>query len=123
MASSQLMADAPESLYSDRQDFSARFRPSPTFQWQTPPVSLDSLYGLAQSLETGQDEFTPIQAWFELARRYPVDYLIRNLDRIRREFKGIVRCVVYGAAIEKLAFESIVHRVLGPAPTLQISDD
>lgn len=117
MASSYVMASAPLSVYEERQKFKKFFRPSPTLQWSTSPVSLEALHSLAQSLNPGTDEVAPVQAWFELALRYPVEVLTNQdvLDTLKREFKGVVRCVVFGAAIERSVFESIVFRVLGPA--------
>ncbi|TQV99848.1 hypothetical protein V2A60_005278 [Cordyceps javanica] len=116
MASSYLMANAPESIYTERNAFNARFRSSPTLQWPSSTVTLDSLHGLAQSLNPGGDEIAPVQAWFELAGRYPVDLLLQpsTLEALKREFKGVVRCVAFGAAMERGAFESILLRVLGP---------
>ncbi|KAM3513815.1 hypothetical protein MY11210_002540 [Beauveria gryllotalpidicola] len=120
MASSYLMASAPESVYDERAALASRFRSSPAaLQWPAAAaaVTLDSLHGLAQSLNPGGvDEVAPVQAWFELAARYPVDTLLQPavLDALKREFKGVVRCVAFGAAMERGAFESIVMRVLGP---------
>lgn len=116
MASSYLMANAPESIYSERDAFNSRFRSSPTLQWPASTVTLDSLYGLAGSLNPGTAEVAPVQAWFELASRYPIDLLLQpvNLESLKREFKGVARCVAFGAAMEREAFESIILRVLGP---------
>lgn len=117
MASSYLMANAPNSIYSDRKAFTSMFRSSPTLQWQASPISLESLYGLAQSLNPGTEEVTPVQAWFELVARYPLESLFHEptLEILKREFKGVTHCVMYGAVIERNAFESITLRVLGPA--------
>ncbi|CEJ95116.1 hypothetical protein VHEMI10616 [[Torrubiella] hemipterigena] len=117
MASSYFMASAPESVYKDRKAFTSRFRTNPTLQWQASPVSLESLHGLAQSLNPGTDEIAPVQAWFELAVRYPIERLFDQalLENLKREFRGVVRCVVFGAAIERSAFESIIARVMGPS--------
>lgn len=110
------MANAPESIYNERQAFNSRFRSSPTLQWPSSTVTLDTLYGLAQSLNPGTEEITPIQAWFELATRYPIELLLQpaTLEALKREFKGVVRCVAFGAAMERVAFESVIFRVLGP---------
>ena len=115
MASSYVMANAPESVYKQREAFTSRFRSSPTLQWQSSPVTLDSLYGLAQCLNPGGEEVAPVQAWFELANRYPIDVLLKpaTLVALMRELKGVVRCVAFGAAMEREAFESVVVRVLG----------
>ncbi|ATY65049.1 hypothetical protein A9K55_004767 [Cordyceps militaris] len=117
MASSYLMANAPESVYAEREGFRSRFRSGPTLQWPASTVTLDSLYGLAQSLNPGSEEIAPVQAWFELATRYPIDTLLlrpATLETLKREFKGVVRCVAFGAAMERESFESIILRVLGP---------
>lgn len=116
MASSYLMANAPENIYSERQAFNSRFRSSPTLQWPSSTVTLDSLHGLAKALNPGNEEVAPVQAWFELASRYPIEMLLQplTLESLKREFKGVVRCVAFGAAMERQAFESIISRVLGP---------
>lgn len=126
MATTYCMANAPENVYSDRQDFkkkrfsrSTSRSASPTLQWNTSGITLESLYGLAQSLNPSNDlELTPVQAWFELAARYPSGILLERsaLQALQREFKGVVKCVEFGAAMERLAFESVVGRVLGPIP-------
>lgn len=123
-ASAYLMASAPESVYGQREAFKSsgrgiwprRSRGPPVLSWPAPTLSLASLLGLARSFNPGRLETTPVQAWFELASRYHVGRLLGSsaLDALLREFKGVVRCVEYGAAIERLAFESIVTRVLGP---------
>ncbi|KAM4054923.1 BZIP-type transcription factor [Hirsutella rhossiliensis] len=128
IASAYLMASAPESVYTQREAFnspgrsiwrrsSRRSASPPVLSWPAPAMTLASLLGLARSLNPGEDETTPVQAWFELAARYPASLLLGGgaLDALLREFKGVVRCVQYGAAIERLAFESVVARVLGPS--------
>ncbi|KAI9903164.1 hypothetical protein N3K66_002516 [Trichothecium roseum] len=83
-------------------------------QWKTPErISLAALEGLASSLNPGDLELTPVQAWFELAARYPAGVLLRAdvLSALKVELKGVVRCVYYGAAMERGAFESVVQRV------------
>ncbi|KAK9438785.1 alanine racemase [Metarhizium brunneum] len=122
MASAYCMAPAPESVYAGRAALAAKkpgkaAAPRPSFQWGASGITLESLHGLAASLNPGDLEITPVQAWFELARRYPVEVLLGGtvLDTLQREFNGVVRCVMYGAVIERLAFESIIARVLGPS--------
>lgn len=83
-------------------------------RWKTPErISLAALEGLASSLNPGDLELTPVQAWFELAARYPAALLLRAdvLSALKVELKGVVRCVYYGAAMERGAFESVVQRV------------
>lgn len=119
MATAYCMASAPENVYTDRSalESKSKSKPKPTFQWGASGITLESLYGLAASLNPGDLEVTPVQAWFELASRYPVHVLMGGnlLDTLQREFNGAVRCVMYGAVIERVAFESIIARVLGPS--------
>ncbi|KND95139.1 hypothetical protein TOPH_00325 [Tolypocladium ophioglossoides CBS 100239] len=119
MASAYCMASAPETVYTDREalDSKKKRSRSPPLQWAALGTTLKSLHGLARSLNPGGQEIAPVQAWFELASRYPVDILMGDgvLDTLQREFRGVVRCVAFGAAIERLAFESVITRVLGPS--------
>lgn len=121
MASSFVMQYAPSTFYDARtalrehQDFPASSPSPPTYQWQAPAIDLATLRGLASSLNPGDKELTPVQAWFELAERYGPEQMVfeRTLDSLRREFRGVVKCVAFGATIEREAFESIVGRVFG----------
>lgn len=111
------MASAPESVYSDREEFRTPAKAAyPVLQWNSNNFQLYELYDLAQSLHSDGTEVTPVQAWFELARRYPTELLLREdlQSRLQLELLGVVRCVHYGAVIETGAFESIISRVLGP---------
>lgn len=117
MASAFCMAGAPESVYSEREGFRTSAKaPYPVLQWNSNSFQLYELYDLAQSLHYDGTEVTPVQAWFELARRYPAELLLREdlQSRLQVELMGVVRCVHYGAVIETGAFESIISRVLGP---------
>jgi hypothetical protein len=135
MTTAHFMASAPEAIYNDRERaFAAQqskrskstsvststpaASPSSSLQWQGPSVSLESLHGLAQSLNPGDKEITPVQAWFELASQYPVDKLLEPsvMEQFKKEFVGVVRCNGFGAAMERVAYESVVHRILGPPP-------
>ncbi|KAL6869970.1 hypothetical protein ACO1O0_001305 [Amphichorda felina] len=124
MATTYCMAHAPASFYDDRRDLQpAAPKPKsptaapapPSFQWQSPGITLASLRSLASSVNPGDSELTPVQAWFELAERYPAATLLRAdvLECLKREFRDLVRCVSYGAAIARDAFESVVGRVIG----------
>ncbi|RDA92632.1 hypothetical protein CP533_1441 [Ophiocordyceps camponoti-saundersi (nom. inval.)] len=136
MASAYLMATAPPSVYETCPALGAAVAPDPTWRrvlhlpdtaiqrrkeapvlrWPAPTISLASLRGLAQSLNAGDIELTPVQIWFELEARYRPERLLRpdTLDALLRRFRGVVGCVAYGAAVERLAFESVVMGVLGP---------
>ncbi|OIW35042.1 hypothetical protein CONLIGDRAFT_689256 [Coniochaeta ligniaria NRRL 30616] len=90
--------------------------PPPPISWPASGLTLHSLYRLANSVNPSDLELAPVQAWFELAERYPLEILLRNdvMDRLKREFIGVVKCPHYGAAIERGAFESICARILDP---------
>lgn len=114
------MATAPASVYEAKKGFqniSSQSKASlPVINWQSSGLNLQALHGLAASLNPGDKELTPVQAWFELASRYDLALLLKKrvLDNLRREFVGVVRCVCFGAMIEREAFESIVGRVMAP---------
>ena len=116
MASSYCMSSAPPSVYSDRWAFHIPLRESPTLQWRVNNLSLDRLHDLAMSLNTGDVELTPIQAWTELSNRYTVETLLApgTLEGLAREFQETLNCVIFGAAVERQVFESIIRRVLPP---------
>jgi hypothetical protein len=84
--------------------------------WQTTSLTLRSLHGLASSLNPDDDvEVTPVQAWFELVRRFGVERLMAEgvLGRLKRELVGVVRCPRIGCSLPRGAFEGVVARVLG----------
>ncbi|KAK0731654.1 hypothetical protein B0H67DRAFT_82294 [Lasiosphaeris hirsuta] len=100
-------------LYNDGINIAAPVEP---IAWQAPDLTLQNLYGLACAVNSASElEITPVQAWFELADRFPMEVLLRKdvLEALKREFVGVVKCPHYGAQIERGAFESIVGRVLG----------
>ncbi|KAM0434621.1 hypothetical protein ACHAPT_003719 [Fusarium lateritium] len=128
MASSLCMAHAPQHVFLGRKLVSSasschnRRRlgldpvvPPVTFEWPSPSISLSSLHGLARSLNPGDEELTPVQAWFELARRYDRSVLLdpATLDLLSKELNGVVKCLEFGAVMERESFESVVGRVLG----------
>ena len=117
MASAYCMASAPESVYADRNVFKSQLDPKKhSLSWQGGAgIDLQSLHGLAKTLIPSDKEVAPVQVWFELASRYDVQRMTdpRNLEALKRELKGVVKCVVIGAAMERAAFESVVTRVLG----------
>jgi hypothetical protein len=84
--------------------------------WQASGLTLQSLHGLACSLNPSDRDLTPVQAWFELAATHPAELLLDGgvQAELKRAFRGVVKCPHYGAVIEREAFESIVGRVLGP---------
>jgi hypothetical protein len=123
MASAYCIASAPMDAYSDAQELSRVQNQPPNMQWQSPGLTLQSLRGLSLSLGiSGDIELTPVQAWFEMAERYPSSFLLQPhvLETLKRAFNGKVRCVYYGAVISREDFEGVVATVLGsPAALLK----
>jgi len=129
MATSLALQSAPDSI------LSSAYRSSPLLRratpadidsdtsWQTSGLTLQTLYGLACSLSDPDVELTPVQAWFELSARYPLATLLQRetLDTLKRELAPMVRCPHYGAQMERMAYESVVGRVLGP-PAIAYTD-
>ncbi|CVK93097.1 hypothetical protein LB506_002427 [Fusarium annulatum] len=126
MASSLCMANAPLDVFGDRKQVSSAsschnrrslgldpYVPPVHLEWPSPRISLSSLYGLAQSLNPGDLEITPVQAWFELASRFDKSLLLERLDLLGTELVGVSKCLEFGAVMEKDAFESVVARVYG----------
>lgn len=119
MASTLCMSSAPDSVYEakkalKRTSFSSKSA-SPVISWQGTGLNLQALYGLASSLVPGDKELTPVQAWFEMAGQHHVGLLLspRVLEALKKEFKGVVKCLHFGAVIEREAFESVLGRVVG----------
>ena len=140
MATSLFLREAPETVFSkidsstkgmsgymtnlkpeDKEatrDYADSHQTSQGLQWQAPDVTLQTLYGLAVSLNPISDkELAPVQGWFELASRYPLSLLLRTdvVEGLKRELVGVVRCLYFGAVMEREAFESVVQRVVEPA--------
>jgi hypothetical protein len=129
MASTFCLSDAPPTVFDTQKALrrSLFFAPltSPgasstakaapqSVSWQSRGLTLQSLYGLASSLCAGDIEITPVQAWFEMAAQYPPELLLsgRVLAALKREFVGVVKCIHFGAIMEREAFESVVVRVM-----------
>ncbi|KAG9235503.1 hypothetical protein BJ875DRAFT_268692 [Amylocarpus encephaloides] len=90
--------------------------PVPT--WTHPSssaVTLANLEEMAKSLPKENWEITPVQAWFLLAGRYGVEYLVRlgKLEGIRRELSTLVGCFAYGAVMDEARFWDVVAREVG----------
>jgi len=124
MASSLALRTAPPAIYDAASRASPLLRSakpsdlprnSADCSWQTTGLTLHSLYGLACSISEADLEITPVQAWFELAGRYPREVLMRRevLDGLKRELAPVVKCPHFGAVMERAAYESVVGRVLG----------
>ncbi|RYP47258.1 hypothetical protein DL768_006642 [Monosporascus sp. mg162] len=94
--------------------------PSP-ISWRQRPgpaaagLSLGSLRRLAEVLNPPDVELAPVQAWFEIARVCG-PAVVRDaalMDFLKRELAHVVRCVHFGAAIPRHAFDDVVGRVIG----------
>jgi hypothetical protein len=118
MASAYCMAQAPQSIFSELDNFNTQPERPPTLQWAGQGINLATLHGLALSLTNPDVEITPVQAWFDLASRFPPTLLLNPniLVSLKREFKKIVRCVFYGAVMDREYYEIAVQRVLGSMP-------
>ncbi|KAL2883692.1 hypothetical protein SGCOL_000838 [Colletotrichum sp. CLE4] len=116
MASTLCMSSAPARVYRTIRRGEAE---TIAHTWQADTgagssLSLKSLLALAKTLNPGDIELTPVQAWFELAARYGAAALMRGnvIEALKREFCGVVDCIHFGAIIERDAFESVVARVM-----------
>ncbi|KAI1323236.1 hypothetical protein F5Y16DRAFT_403643 [Xylariaceae sp. FL0255] len=83
-------------------------------QWPARSLTLANLRELAATLNPPGAELAPVQAWFEVARRFGTGVAtdMSVLETLRREFGAVVRCVRFGAALTREAFEEILERVL-----------
>ncbi|OHW95810.1 methyltransferase domain-containing protein [Colletotrichum incanum] len=116
MASTMCMSSAPARVYRTIRRGEAE---TTTHTWRADTgagsaLSLKSLLSLAKTLNPGDIELTPVQAWFELAARYGAAALMREnvIEALKKEFCGVVDCIHFGAIIERDAFESVVARVM-----------
>ncbi|KAJ9157379.1 Alanine racemase [Pleurostoma richardsiae] len=119
MASSLALQSAPQNVFTTMGDAGARVKPESLrsdVSWQASGLTLQSLHGLASSVNPSDLDLTPVQAWFELASVYPMSILLRRdiVDALKRGFSGVVKCPQYGAVIERSVFDSVVGRVLEP---------
>ena len=60
---------------------------------------------------------TPVQAWFEIARLCGRAAVHDNalMDTLRHELICVVRCIHFGAVIQRDAFDAVLGRVTGGA--------
>ncbi|KAI1344990.1 hypothetical protein F5Y15DRAFT_410674 [Xylariaceae sp. FL0016] len=81
-----------------------------------PGLTLESLYGLASTLNRPDRELAPVQAWFEIARLYGLGVAVdaSSMQAVQGQLAGVVKCLHFGAVIERDAFDSVLGRVLGP---------
>ncbi|KAH7034937.1 uncharacterized protein B0I36DRAFT_85835 [Microdochium trichocladiopsis] len=85
--------------------------------WPATGLSLETLHALASKLSPPQTELAPVQAWFEILREYGTAVVLDHelMGRVLAEFSGVVKCLHFGAVIERDAFDSVVSRVIAAA--------
>ncbi|KAL7792928.1 hypothetical protein V8C37DRAFT_114932 [Trichoderma ceciliae] len=116
-ATALFMNAAPESIFANRQVF-AGMDPTgtqtPAFHWQASGVSINSLWALAQ-FEIDPTEISPVQIWFDLASKYPYELLFADglLTALLIELRPFIRCIEYGAAVNRQFYEDVIERILG----------
>lgn len=85
--------------------------------WRMTGLTLESLHNLASTLNPPDLEVVPVQAWFEIIRKYGPEAVLgdggRVLERLTAELRGLVKCLSFGAVIKREALDSVLYRVLG----------
>ncbi|KAH0499329.1 hypothetical protein TgHK011_006532 [Trichoderma gracile] len=117
-ATSLCMNAAPPSVFTDRQVFAGidpATTQAPTFQWHANGISIGSLWALAQ-FEVDPTEISPVQMWFDLASKYPYELLFADglLTALLIELRPYIRCIEYGAAVNRQFYLDVVERMIGP---------
>jgi hypothetical protein len=116
------MNAAPPSIFTDRQVF-AGIDPAetqaPTFHWQATGININSLWSLAQ-FEIDPTEISPMQIWFDLASKYPYELLFADglLTAILIELRPFIRCIEFGAAVNRQFYEDVIERIIGLPPVV-----
>ncbi|KAI0594298.1 hypothetical protein F4775DRAFT_434578 [Biscogniauxia sp. FL1348] len=85
-------------------------------------LTLQNLHGLAAALNPPDREVAPVQAWFEIAAAYGLGTARdgARMARVASELAGVVKCLHFGAVIERGAFDSVLERVLGSPPLSEL---
>ncbi|KAI0107499.1 hypothetical protein GGR51DRAFT_150115 [Nemania sp. FL0031] len=132
-ATALALQSAPLSIFTRLNDLQERLAPSAAapllppplspqaaapIEWSSKALTLSNLRHLAGSLNPSDTELAPVQAWFELASLYGVGVATDAavLARLRGELVGEMRCVTFGAAVDRDLFEGILERVMGFLP-------
>jgi hypothetical protein len=87
-----------------------------TFSSQT--LTLANLRRLARTLNPSDTELAPVQVWFELVSHYGIAAATDEgvLEALKRELASEMRCVTFGAAVQRDIFEDVVEKVVGFLP-------
>lgn len=114
MASTMCASNAPDATFISIGEEQSMLK-APIQTWQASGLTLQNIYLLASSLALDETEITPVQGWFEMIERYGPDLLLNRelVEALKKEFVGVVKCLHFGAIIERDAFESVVERVFG----------
>ncbi|KAI0966369.1 hypothetical protein F4678DRAFT_450068 [Xylaria arbuscula] len=120
MATSLALQGAPPSILTHMEDLAG---PASTacsaVAWPSRALTLTNLRRLAGTLNaSAATELAPVQVWFELAGLYGVGVATDGtvLARLECAFAGEVRCVIFGAAVQRDVFEGVVKKVVGNLP-------
>ncbi|KAM0450264.1 hypothetical protein ACHAPV_003932 [Trichoderma viride] len=118
-ATALFMNAAPSSIFTDREVFTAidpTTTQAPTFHWQASGININSLWALAQ-FELDPTEISPMQIWFDLASKYSYELLFSDglLTALLIELRPLIRCIEFGASIQRQFYDDVIARVLGPA--------
>ncbi|KAK7924875.1 hypothetical protein PG985_006929 [Apiospora marii] len=128
MVSAMALQQAPNPVFQRLESHASTAAPEPphlregadgsnSVAWHTTGLTLESLYDLASTLNLPDLELAPVQAWFEIIREYGPGAVLGDgsqvLERLIAELSGLVKCLSFGAVIEREAFDSVLCRVLG----------
>ncbi|KAL7901318.1 hypothetical protein HDV64DRAFT_177189 [Trichoderma sp. TUCIM 5745] len=116
-ATALFMNAAPPSIFTDREVFTAidpTTTQAPTFHWQASGININSLWALAQ-FELDPTEISPMQIWFDLASKYSYELLFSDglLTALLIELRPLIRCIEFGASIQREFYDDVIARVLG----------
>lgn len=110
MASTLVYAHAPSPTLNDLDSVS----------WAIPSFELSQLWQMSQSLPKGDQEITPVQAWFLLDACYDMKTLIGDggakLDELKRGLAELVNCFHFGAIMDESQFWKLTSQVMDDQP-------
>jgi len=86
--------------------------------WPSQTLTLASLRRLARTLNPTDAELAPVQAWFELVSLYGAGVATDKdvLAGLKRGLVKEVKCVTFGAAVQRDVFERALENVIGFVP-------
>ncbi|PNP42683.1 hypothetical protein TGAMA5MH_05424 [Trichoderma gamsii] len=121
-ATALFMNAAPSSIFTDREVFTAidpTTTQAPTFHWQASGININSLWALAQ-FELDPTEISPMQIWFDLASKFSYELLFSDglLTALLIELRPLIRCIEFGASIQRQFYDDVIARVLGPSAAI-----